>query len=55
MFVLIGVITILTIIGLCCFLFAIQELCGNNKEPDSDEEDEEYGEEEEAADEGEEP
>lgn len=55
MFVLITVIAILAGIGLCCFLFAIQELF-NNKEPDSDAEDEEEEDgETEAADEGEEP
>jgi len=57
MIVLIGVISILTFIGLCCFICALPELCAN-KEPDSDAEEEEEGEEEEkteATDAGEEP
>ena len=51
MAVLIGVISILTCIGVCCFVFSINEC--NNKEPDSDAEDEEYGEEDYGAEEGE--
>jgi len=52
MLVLIGVIGILTAIGICCFLFAIPEC--SNKEPDSDEEEEEdYGAEEDEGEDGE--
>lgn len=54
MAVLIGVISILTLIGVCCFVFSLNEC--NNKEPDSDAEEEyDYGDEEgEEAEEGEE-
>lgn len=47
MIVLIGVIGVLTSIGICCFIFSLNEC--NNKEPDSDLEEygeEDYGEEE---------
>ena len=44
MAVLVGVISILTLIGVCCFIFSLNEC--NNKEPDSDAEEEvDYGEE----------
>ena len=43
MIVLVGVIGILTAIGICCFIFSLNEC--NNKEPDSDAEEEEYGDE----------